>query len=141
MWSEIGGPLLTHAVALTFLSCRNNGLTTVYDVSHSGDGLIRLNQSPYEVSLPSNLYDKHVGQQFLEDGTGLGLLRLSERSGVIYHEIMPNDDQIKRDLVVRESEQIRKLQAAAPSLREHKAMLGARDYTQVNMHDNYNGMF
>lgn len=120
------------------MSCRNNGLITVYDVSHSSDSLIRLNQSPYEFSL-TNLYDKHIGQQFLEGGIGLGLFRLSERGGIDYHEIRPDADQLERESVVRKSKEIIEMEAAAPNLREHNSMLGARNYTQVDKHEKYNG--
>ena len=130
--------VLRHALALTFLSCRSNGLTTVYDVSDSTDGLIRLNQSPYGLSMPTDLYDKHVGQQFLEDGVGLGLLRLSERGGVSYHEIVPHNGQIETEFVLRKSKQIREMETAAPNLRD-EATLGARRYSQVDMHEKYNG--
>jgi hypothetical protein len=134
------GFVLRHALALTFLSCRNNALTTVYDVSHSTDGLIHLNQPPYWLSSPTYLYDKHIGQQFLEDGISLGLIRLSERGGVSYHEIVANNGQIEREFVVRKSKQIREMEAAAPNLRGDEATLGAEHYSQVDMHEKYNGM-
>jgi hypothetical protein len=122
------------------LSCRSNGLTTVYDVSNSDDGLIHLNQPPYGLSSPTNLYDKHVGQQFLEDGVSFSLLRISERGGVSFCEIVPNNDQNERKFTVRKSKQIREMEAAAPNLREDEATLGAGHYSQVNMHEKYNGM-
>jgi len=133
--------VLKHLLALTFLSCRSNGLTTVYDVSHSNDGLIRLDQPPYGLSSPTNLYEEHVGQQFLEGDMGLGLLRLSKRGSVSYQEIVPDTGQIEREFVVRKSKQIRDMEAAAPKLRDDEGTFGAGHYSQVNMHEKYNGMF
>lgn len=132
--------MLKHALALTFLSCRSNGLTTVYDVSHSNDGLIRLDQPPYGLSSPTNLYDEHVGQLFLEDGICPGLLRLSKRGGVSYQEIVPNNGQFEREFVVQKSKQIKDMEVAAPILREDEGTLGAGHYSQVNMHEKYSGM-
>jgi hypothetical protein len=132
--------VLKHALVLTFLSCRSNGLTTVYDVSHSNDGLIRLDQPPYGLSSTTNLYDEHVGQQFLEGGIGLGLLRLSKRGSVSYQEIVPNTGQIEKDFVVRKSKQIRDMEAAVPHLRDDEGTFGAGHYSEVNMHKKYSGM-
>ena len=132
--------MIRRPLALTFLSCRNNSLTTVYDVSHSSDGRIQLNQSPYELVSPTNVYDKHIGQKFLEDGIGLSIFRLSERGSVSYHEIRPNTDRLERESVVQKSKEIIEMEAAVPNLREHKSMLGAGNYTQVDKHEKYNGM-
>lgn len=82
----------------------------------------------------------HTGQQFLEVGIGLGLLRLSERGGVSFQEILPTDCQVPKQFFVQKSRQINDMEVAAPNLQEHMFMLGARYYTQVNMHDKYNGM-
>jgi hypothetical protein len=82
-----------------------------------------------------------MGQQFLEDGIGLGLIRLSERGGVSYHEISPNNRQIEREFVVRKSKRIREMEAAAPELRGDQASLGAGHYSQVDMHEKYNSKF
>jgi hypothetical protein len=120
--------------ALTFLSCRNNGLVTVYDVSQSNQGLIQLNQPPYMLSSSKSLYEKYTGQQFLVEDAGFCLLRLSERGSVCCSEIHPANSEVERQLIV---EKVAELGSSAKDMPD-RFTLGDQNYTEVDMHEKYN---
>ena len=120
--------------ALTFLSSRNNGLVTVYDVSQSNQGLIRLDQPPYMLSSSKSLYEKYTGQQFLVEDAGLCLLRLSERGSVCCSEIHPANSEVERQLSV---ENVAELGSSAKDIPD-SFTLGEEKYSEVDMHEKYN---
>lgn len=129
-----------HLAAFTFLTSRNNGLVTIYDVCQVDRGLIQFNQSPYALISPQNVYEKHIGQQFIPKGDGFLLTRLSETGSITCHEIKPSNRDMEEELVVEKSKEIEQLEVAASKVDIREDPIGGQDFTQVDLSKVYNGM-
>jgi len=131
--------MLMEVSALTFLSCRNNGLVTIYEVSPSNEGLIQLVQPPHMLSSSESLYERHAGQRFLADEIGMGIVRLSERGSVTYRSIKPASIGAERHLMVQRSKDMVELDASTPKTQETRPTLGDINYTESDFREKYNG--
>ena len=80
-------------LAFTLLKSRNNGLVTVYDVSRSQSNLVFVNAAPYALSNGTGLYGKYDGHGILGHNHRSGLVRLSERGGLIYNALAFNSSE------------------------------------------------
>ena len=67
------------------MKTRNNGLTTVYDVSRSQSNLVSVNATPYALSNGTSLYGKYDGHGIVTHDHRFGLVRLSERGELSYN--------------------------------------------------------
>ncbi|KDR81694.1 hypothetical protein GALMADRAFT_221560 [Galerina marginata CBS 339.88] len=120
--------------ALTFLTTRNNALTTVYDVSRSVDGLVQLDVLPYAVASEASIYQQHVGQQFVFHGSSMGLVRLSERGAVQYSELQSPKMESRAHCTVETTEEVQNLAAANASLHSDVGPLGRQEFTLFRQH-------
>lgn len=126
-------------IALTFLTSRNNGMVTVYDVSRSLEGLIHLNNLPYVLPGNLNMYQKHLGQKFIFHNESMGLVRLSERKGVEYSEVLPSTAEPHGGHTVELTEEMFKWRATHASVPANINPLGLQEFSQVNLHSTYDG--
>ncbi|PPQ93290.1 hypothetical protein CVT25_015288 [Psilocybe cyanescens] len=116
---------------LTFLTSRNNGMVTVYDVSRSLEGLIHLNNLPYVLPGNLNMYQKHLGQKFIFHNESMGLVRLSERKGVEYSEVLPSTAEPHGGHTVELTEEMFKWRATHASVPANINPLGLQEFSQV----------
>uniref|UniRef100_A0A8H7Y4I7 Uncharacterized protein n=1 Tax=Psilocybe cubensis TaxID=181762 RepID=A0A8H7Y4I7_PSICU len=127
--------------SLTFLTSRNNGLVTVYDVSRPSEGLFHLNDSPYSVFGSIDTYQRHLGQQFLSLNETLGLVRLSELKGVEFTEILSLPSESRNGHAIELSEDViqnRDPQAVVPA---DLGPLSIQEFSQVNLNSVYKELF
>ncbi|KAF8911009.1 hypothetical protein CPB84DRAFT_1763121 [Gymnopilus junonius] len=124
---------------LTFLTTRNNALTTIYDVSRSSESLVTLNTLPFALSQERSVYRKNVGRKFIR-GETLGLARLSERGSVEYTELVSDlDPQIH--YIVNFPPEIEKLAAASANIHTDIGPRGLREFSQVDLRPAYDALF
>ncbi|KAI0046101.1 hypothetical protein FA95DRAFT_1560454 [Auriscalpium vulgare] len=135
---------------LTVLSSRKNSLLTVYDVSHSGSGLVQAHAPPYDLRHqfplatgraefcfarpPPELRDPHVA-----------LLRMSDQ-GSIYHTVLALAlDGISPDPPTAAeadwSPEVHALEAQNNAARADPGNLGARDAHQLDLRPLYRRLF
>ncbi|KAF9454575.1 hypothetical protein P691DRAFT_655672 [Macrolepiota fuliginosa MF-IS2] len=129
--------------ATTILSSRRNGLMTIYSVSRHDDQLIRANDLPYGISLPTN-YCQYTGQAFLQhESRGVTVFRNNERAEVHcvqLHNAMV-DSELPDTLVLEESNAIKDLRKKAEDTKTDLEKYGDQDKSLKDLFPAYDLAF
>ncbi|KAF4615131.1 hypothetical protein D9613_003155 [Agrocybe pediades] len=125
---------------LTFLTSRNNSLTTVYDVSCSLDQRIQLKALPYLLPSESTMYGENNGRQFITHDKALGMVRYSDRDGVEYTEITRDGCLVDHTYAVENKEVFETMKILEERF-EDVGPLGRKEFAEANLSGAYNAIF
>ncbi|OBZ69202.1 Solute carrier family 25 member 47-A [Grifola frondosa] len=135
-------------ITMTFLTSRQNGLVTIYDVSRADDNLVHLNVAPYSLP-PLQIPDaRHLGQVLLQHPDGksdISIFELSERGGISNLECSADNkgEAFSRltTSTCERSEDIQTLHDDIQSSHTDLGPLGARNSSQVDLQAAYHRLF
>lgn len=127
----------------TFLMSRKNSMMTVYDVSRSGDGLIRSNIPPYSLPPISGNYIRSTGHVIFQhpsesNDIGTAMYQLTERGSIHcrYFDFPPGG-QVNADREIYEwSTDVQSL-ARKANIGRDVGLLGSRSSSEVNLRHAY----
>ncbi|EGO18664.1 hypothetical protein SERLADRAFT_418850 [Serpula lacrymans var. lacrymans S7.9] len=134
---------------LTLLTSRKNGLISVYDVSRSTDGLLYSGASPHSL-LTHTYYTARPGHSavVLPSTTDMSMLHLSSRGSIHRQDfrLVNTRDTGGTPVTIGDkmfewSTEVQKLDTKARKLRSDPGPLGARAFSESDLHDAYKKLF
>ena len=97
-----------------------------------------MNAAPHALPTGTSLYDKYDGQGIVVHNHGFGLVRLSERGGLIYNALAFNALE-EYTPVVEWTQALQELKMTTATLRSDAGPLGHQDRFQVDLFPAYDG--
>lgn len=129
---------------ITFLTSRQNGLVTIYDVSRSDDMLVHLHTPPYCLPSWQPNNEGHAGFAFLRhpaftDPRDITMFQLSERGAIhavnLGHALEPDDDE--HPVKFEWSADVRDLETRMKNMNSSHGPLGERRWSQEDLQADY----